>query len=58
MHAIGPIVLCVCDRTIFSSYQQDELERTFKDAHYPDVNQRQLLSLKTCLPEDRIQVKY
>jgi len=43
-------------RTIFTSYQQDELERAFKDTHYPDVNQRELLSLKTSLAEDRIQV--
>ena len=45
-------------RTIFTSYQQDELERAFKDAHYPDVNQREVLSLKTSLPEDRIQVMF
>jgi len=51
--------VCVCThRTIFTSYQQDELERAFKDAHYPDVNQRELLSLKTSLPEDRIQVVF
>ena len=51
--------MCVCThRTIFTSYQQDELERAFKDAHYPDVNQRELLSLKTSLPEDRIQVVF
>ena len=43
-------------RTIFTSYQLDELERSFKDAHYPDVNAREVLSLKTNLPEDRIQV--
>lgn len=44
-------------RTIFTSYQQDELEKVFKEAHYPDVNQREMLSLKTSLPEDRIQVR-
>ena len=43
-------------RTIFTSYQVDELEKAFGDAHYPDVNQREVLSLKTSLPEDRIQV--
>ncbi|ESN93884.1 hypothetical protein HELRODRAFT_88135, partial [Helobdella robusta] len=43
-------------RTIFTSYQQEELERSFKDAHYPDVNQREMLSIRTSLPEDRIQV--
>jgi visual system homeobox protein 2 len=47
----------VClSRTIFTSYQLEELEKAFKDAHYPDVYQREVLSLKTDLPEDRIQV--
>ena len=45
------------NRTIFTSYQLDELEKSFKEAHYPDVNQREVLSLKTNLPEDRIQVR-
>lgn len=36
--------------------QLDELEKAFKDAHYPDVYAREMLSLKTDLPEDRIQV--
>ena len=43
-------------RTIFTSFQLDELEKAFKDAHYPDVYAREMLSLKTDLPEDRIQV--
>ncbi|CAD5119909.1 DgyrCDS8489 [Dimorphilus gyrociliatus] len=43
-------------RTIFTSYQLEELEKAFKDAHYPDVYAREVLSLKTDLPEDRIQV--
>jgi len=34
----------------------EELEKTFGEAHYPDVYQREMLSLKTDLPEDRIQV--
>uniref|UniRef100_A0A182SD87 Homeobox domain-containing protein n=1 Tax=Anopheles maculatus TaxID=74869 RepID=A0A182SD87_9DIPT len=42
-------------RTIFTSYQLDELEKAFKEAHYPDVYAREMLSLKTDLPEDRIQ---
>jgi len=45
-------------RTIFTSYQLEELEKAFKDAHYPDVYQREVLSLKTDLPEDRIQVRF
>lgn len=47
----------VCGRTIFTSYQLEELEKAFKDAHYPDVYAREMLSLKTDLPEDRIQVR-
>ncbi|XP_055335458.1 visual system homeobox 2-like [Paramacrobiotus metropolitanus] len=43
-------------RTIFTSYQIEELEKAFKEAHYPDVYAREMLSLKTDLPEDRIQV--
>jgi len=34
----------------------EELEKAFREAHYPDVYQREMLSLKTDLPEDRIQV--
>ncbi|KAK6642242.1 Visual system homeobox 2 [Polyplax serrata] len=40
------------------SYQLEELEKAFKDAHYPDVYAREMLSLKTDLPEDRIQLIY
>ena len=29
----------------------------WQDAHYPDVYAREMLSLKTDLPEDRIQVR-
>ncbi|XP_061668617.1 visual system homeobox 2-like [Syngnathoides biaculeatus] len=43
-------------RTIFTSYQLEELEKAFNEAHYPDVYAREMLSLKTELPEDRIQV--
>ncbi|XP_042234798.1 visual system homeobox 2-like [Homarus americanus] len=43
-------------RTIFTSYQLEELEKAFKDAHYPDVYAREMLSLKLDLPEDRIQL--
>ncbi|XP_064600926.1 visual system homeobox 2-like [Liolophura sinensis] len=43
-------------RTIFTSYQLDELEKAFQDAHYPDLYAREVLALKIDLPEDRIQV--
>uniref|UniRef100_A0A915DKB2 Uncharacterized protein n=1 Tax=Ditylenchus dipsaci TaxID=166011 RepID=A0A915DKB2_9BILA len=43
-------------RTIFSQYQIDELEKAFKEAHYPDMYHREVLSGKTELAEDRIQV--
>ncbi|KAH3845025.1 hypothetical protein DPMN_087294 [Dreissena polymorpha] len=44
--------------TIFTSLQLEELEKAFKDAHYPDVYAREMLALKTNLPEDRIQIPH
>lgn len=43
-------------RTIFTGYQIEELEKTFKESHYPDLYAREVLALKIDLPEDRIQV--
>ncbi|GMT19442.1 hypothetical protein PFISCL1PPCAC_10739 [Pristionchus fissidentatus] len=43
-------------RTIFTQFQIDELEKAFQDAHYPDVYAREVISRKTDLAEDRIQV--
>ncbi|KAJ0004865.1 hypothetical protein NQD34_011079 [Periophthalmus magnuspinnatus] len=43
-------------RTVFTSAQLEELEKAVQEAHYPDVYAREMLALKTELPEDRIQV--
>lgn len=50
------IMAVMINRTMFTNCQQDALEVIFKDNHYPDNQQRETLSLKTGLPEDRIQV--
>ncbi len=41
---------------MFTSSQLQALEELFQASHYPDMHQREELSSKTHLPEDRIQV--
>ena len=45
------------NRTSFTRYQLEELERVFTQAHYPDANIRQVMSEKLDLAEAKIQVK-
>ena len=44
------------NRTSFTRYQLEEMERVFSQTHYPDSNIRQVMSEKLDLAEAKIQV--